>query len=124
MNIDDIVKAHYKSGTYIGKLVEDRGEKYLVQVLAVIKHPLQGDIHNYGQLDGVFFHQRKALSYLEKMNVNKSAVHPYGEEVPDYQTSLRQAVEALKDKLTKKDTEFNQAALENLNQLEMMYFSK
>src|SRR5690625_3858086 len=91
VNIGDMVRAHYNSGTYIGEVKEDRGERYLIEVLAVYKHPMQGDIHNPGQVDGVFFHERKALAHHEKMNVKKPAVHPYDEEIPEYAPSLKQA---------------------------------
>src|SRR5699024_630547 len=87
--LGDMVKAHYKSGTYVGEVMEDRNDRYLIKVLAVKKHPLQGDIHNYGETEGVFFHERKALAYTEKMNVKKSAIHPYTETVPDYGDSLK-----------------------------------
>ncbi|MDY0393159.1 sporulation phosphorelay system protein KapB [Virgibacillus halophilus] len=74
-DIGETVRAHYNSGTYIGKIKEDRGERMLVEVLAVDKHPLQGDIHNYNQIEGVFFHERKALALHEKANIKKGS-HP------------------------------------------------
>ncbi|WP_181349518.1 kinase-associated lipoprotein B [Thalassobacillus sp. CUG 92003] len=119
----DIVKAHYKSGEYIGELIKDKGNMYLVQVQAVAKHPMQGDLHNPGETDNVFFHQRKALSYQEKMNVDKQAVHAYEEPVPEYETSLKEAVDKLKQKLNRRDTDFNRHALSQLESLETQYFS-
>ncbi|MBN8235528.1 kinase-associated lipoprotein B [Halobacillus kuroshimensis] len=117
------VKAHYKTGIYMGEVKEDRGKFYLVQVLAVDKHPMQGDLHNPGKTENVFFHQRKALSYLEKANVQKEAVHPYeGTEIPEYQESLKLSVEKLKEKLNRRDTDFNSHAAEQLNDLEKQYF--
>lgn len=116
--VGSIVLAHYNSGSYIGEVVEDRGERSLIKVLAVKKHPLQGDIHNYGQVDGVFFHERKALAYHEKMNVKKPAIHAFTEEIPDYVESLKKAVGEAKEKLQKKDTPFNQLALKTLKRLE------
>ncbi|WP_186576421.1 kinase-associated lipoprotein B [Aquibacillus kalidii] len=118
----DIVRAHYRSGSYIGEVMEDRGEKYLIKVLAVVKHPLQGDLHNFGETEGVFFHQRKALSYQEKMNVSKSAVHPYSDTVPSFNESLKDAIHKLRSKLQEKDSEFNQKALASIDQLENEYF--
>ncbi|UFT98204.1 kinase-associated lipoprotein B [Radiobacillus kanasensis] len=121
--VGDTVKAHYKSGTYVGEIVEDRGQNYLIKVLAVLKHPLQGDIHNYGKTEDVFFHQRKALSFEEKMNVSKSATHPYEEEVPDYKESLKAALNTQKKKFEQEEkTAFQQKALEELNDLEKRYF--
>jgi len=121
--IGDIVLAHYNSGSYIGEVIEDRGERDLIKVLAVKKHPLQGDIHNYGKIDGVFFHERKALAFHEKMNVKKPAVHAYTEEIPEYATSLKKAVEDAKEKLKKKDTAFNQLSLKTLERLEKETYS-
>lgn len=124
VNIGDTVRAHYNSGTYIGKVKEDRGERYLIEVLAVYKHPMQGDIHNPGKVEGVFFHERKALAHHEKMNVKKPAVHPYDEEIPEYGPSLKQAVETYREKLKAEDSEFNQAALRKLEGLEENIYKK
>ncbi|RDY71882.1 MULTISPECIES: kinase-associated lipoprotein B [Halobacillus] len=117
-----IVKAHYKTGIYIGEVVEDRNRFYLVKVLAVDKHPMQGDLHNPGKTEEVFFHQRKALSYNEKANVQKEAVKPFEGEVPSYEESLKEAVDALKAKLERRETEFNQSAKKQLDDLEKQYF--
>ena len=118
VTIGEIVRAHYNSGTYIGEVKEDRGDRYLVEVLAVQKHPLQGDIHNYGAVEDVFFHARKALANHEKMNVKKAAVHPFDGQVPDYAQSLQQAIALYKDKLSAEDTAYNHAALQKLTELE------
>ncbi|KGP72061.1 kinase-associated lipoprotein B [Pontibacillus yanchengensis] len=117
----DLVTAHYKTGKYIGEIVEDRGQAFLVKILAVAKHPQQGDLHNPGQTENVFFHQRKALSYNEKANVSKSAIKAFEGEVPSYNESLKQSVEKLKEKL-KEDNTFNQQAKEQLEDLEKQYF--
>ncbi|CDQ39223.1 MULTISPECIES: sporulation phosphorelay system protein KapB [Virgibacillus] len=122
VQLGDTVKAHYKSGTYIGKAIADKGDRYVIEVLAVKKHPMQGDLHNPHQTEGVFFHERKALAYHEKMNVKKPAVHPHSELIPDYKQSLRQAVNDYKEKLTKEETTYNQAAMKCLQQLEQTYF--
>ncbi|WP_087972727.1 sporulation phosphorelay system protein KapB [Oceanobacillus rekensis] len=120
----DIVKAHYNSGTYIGEVKEDRGANYLIEVLAVIKHPLQGDLHNYGKHEDVFFHERKALAFHEKMNVKKAAVHPFEAEIPAYGESLKKAVEDYKEKIALVDSEFNRQSLLKLNGLEENYYHK
>lgn len=122
--IGQIVKAHNKSGTYIGEVLQDRDRKYLVKVLAVVKHPMQGDLHNPGQTENVFFHERKALSYNEKVNVSKSAVHAYDDEIPAYDQSLKKAVNDLKTKLQQEESEFNQQALNTLTNLEGQYFNE
>lgn len=124
VTIGAIVRAHYNSGTYIGEIKEDRGDRYLIEVFAVHKHPLQGDIHNFGEVDGVFFHARKALAQHEKMNVKKAAVHPFDDQVPEYSTSLLQAIEKYKVKLNSEDTAYNKAALLKLSELEKEYNNK
>lgn len=124
ISIGDTVQAKYNSGKYIGEVLEDRGDRFLVKTLAVQKHPKQGDLHNLGKVDGVFFHERKALAHYEKMNVVRSAVRPYEEEVPDYNTSLHDAIEALKQTLSKTDTDYNQMALKTLKSIEENYYTK
>ncbi|MCJ0932738.1 kinase-associated lipoprotein B [Virgibacillus halodenitrificans] len=116
------VKAHYNSGTYIGTVKEDRGNRYLIEVHAVLKHPLQGDIHHPGEVEGVFFHERKALAPHEKMNVKKPAVHPYIDIIPEYNESLRDAVNVYKEKLCSKDNDFNNKAYHTLTELENKYY--
>lgn len=123
ISIGESVKAHYNSGIYVGKVVEDRGDKFLVEVLAVQKHPQQGDLHHPLEAEGVFFHQRRALAYREKMNVPKNVVHPYEEDIPNYQESLRNAVDKLKDKLLKiENADFRELALREMEDLEKSYF--
>lgn len=126
VNIDDTVRAHYNSGVYIGTVKEDRGDRFLVEVLAVLKHPMQGDLHHPGVADGenVFFHSRKALAHHEKMNVTKTVVYPYEEVVPDYHESLKTSLAAMKEKLAEKETEFNRKALKNLTDLENNDYQK
>jgi kinase-associated protein B len=118
VTIGELVRAHYNSGTYIGQVKEDRGDRYLIEVLAVHKHPLQGDIHHYGAVENVFFHARKALAHREKMNVKKAAVHAFDGQVPDYTESLQQAITIYKEKLSAEDTVYNRAALQKLAELE------
>ncbi|MFD1039483.1 kinase-associated lipoprotein B [Virgibacillus byunsanensis] len=124
VNIGETVRAHYNSGTYIGEVIEDRGERLLIKVLAVHKHPIQGDLHNPGEVSGVFFHERKALAQFEKMNVKKPAVHPFDGDIPTYSESLKTAVEKLKEKLMTKESVYNQKALQALNELEEKYYQK
>ncbi|OZU88559.1 kinase [Virgibacillus indicus] len=124
VNIGEIVRAHYNSGTYIGEVKEDRSDRYLIEVLAVHKHPMQGDLHNPGEVEGVFFHERKALAHHEKMNVKKPAVHPFSDEIPAYKESLELAVNKYKDKLQSEDTAYNKQALLKLDGLEKIYAEK
>lgn len=124
INIGDIVKADYNSGLYVGEVMEDRRNLFLIKVLAVIKHPTQGDLHNPGQVDGVAFHERKALADQELTNVSKRKVHPYAGEVPIYSESLKEAVAVLKTELQSKDTQYNKAAMQKLLDLEEYYYKK
>ncbi|MFC7063937.1 sporulation phosphorelay system protein KapB [Halobacillus seohaensis] len=120
---EDLVRAHYKTGIYIGEFIEERRNALLIKVLAVEKHPMQGDLHNPGKTDDVFFHQRKALSYQEKANIHTQAVEPYEETVvPNYIESLKQSVHQLKEKLNRRETDFNEYALRQLENLEEQYF--
>lgn len=122
--IGDYVRAHYNSGTYIGEILEDRGNRYLVEVLAVDKHPIQGDLHNPKQVEGVAFHERKALSYKEKMNAKKPATFKFDDELPDYTESLKAAVNKIREELKKEKTDYNQKALEKIDDLEKHYYNK
>ncbi|WP_010532295.1 kinase-associated lipoprotein B [Lentibacillus jeotgali] len=124
VSVGDIVEVKYNSGKYIGEVLEDRGERYLVKVHAVLKHPTQGDLHNPGETEGVFFQERKALAHYEKMNVVKSAVKSYDGEPPDYHTSLQEAVTKIKEKLSQKDTAFNRQSLKQIEDLEQNTYTK
>lgn len=122
--IGEQVRAHYNSGVYIGKLIEDRGSRYLVEVHAVEKHPRQGDLHHPGKAEGegVLFHERKALAFREKMNAAKSAVFPFDGEKPNYNESLKKSVDEAKEKLIKKDTAVNKKAMDRLEGLEKHFY--
>ncbi|MGM8211955.1 sporulation phosphorelay system protein KapB [Virgibacillus sp. W0430] len=124
INIGDVVEASYNSGSYIGKVLEDRRNFYLVKVLAVVKHPQQGDLHNPGKVDGVAFHERKALAFTEKMNVAKRKVVPYVGEIPDYKQSLKEAIADIKQELHHSNTDYSKAALQKLSDLEMHFYNK
>ncbi|TQS75973.1 kinase [Ornithinibacillus gellani] len=121
-NNGDWVRAHYNSGTYIGKVLEDRGDRFLIEVHAVHKHPLQGDLHQLNRVEDVYFHERKALAYLEKMNVKKAAVHPFDGELPAYAASLKAAVDEARKKLEAKESLYNTKALQAINMLEKTYY--
>ena len=82
LQIGNKVTAHYKTGKYIGEITDIRPEHILVKVLAVAKHPMQGDLHHPKDADVPFFHERKALSYREQANIPKKMVKPFEEEVP------------------------------------------
>lgn len=90
--IGDIVRAEVRSGHYVGELLELNGPRGLVKVLAVLKHPEQGDLHNPNNPDVPMFHERRALSFTEKTNVLLRDMKPYSGHVPEYNDSLKAAV--------------------------------
>src|SRR5690554_8218097 len=93
--VGQIVTGIYNTGKYVGEVVEDRNERYLIQVLAVLKHPKQGDLHHPNSVDVPLFHERRALAYKEKANIPKVYVKEYIGEIPDYKESLLEALNEL-----------------------------
>lgn len=94
LTIGELVIASYKTGTYIGRLCELRSPKAVVEVLAVVQHPEQGNLHHPHQTEGIFFHQRRALAFQEKALMMIDFLVPYADgEVPDYRKSLEKALE-------------------------------
>src|SRR5690349_17211593 len=92
IKIGDIVQAEVRSGKYIGELIEINRPRALVKVLAVLKHPEQGDLHNPYDPDVPMFHERRALSYTEKTTVLLRDIKAYAGNIPDYSESLKLAV--------------------------------
>lgn len=109
----------FKTGKYIVERLDDN-ENTLIQVLAVIFHPKQGDLHHPKEVD-VFFHERKALAFKEKRYVSVNLLKPYKEQLPDYATSLKEAVIRLEEKLHEVNTPFNEMSLKNLSLLKEEY---
>lgn len=124
LQVGDIIQTTYNSGTYVVKIIQDKGNYILVETLGVLKHPQQGDLHNPGQAEGVAFHERKALAHHEKFNARKRHAKAFDGEVPAYAASLQQAVESYKQELQQVDTLFNQKALERIADLEEHYYHK
>ncbi|WP_461611780.1 kinase-associated lipoprotein KapB [Cytobacillus kochii] len=122
LKIGDKVTGIYKTGKYIGEITDIRPQSYLVRVLAVLKHPTQGDLHHPKEVDGVFFQERRALAYREQTNVPLKMVKPFTEEIPDYQVSLQDAIEKMRTELLSKSTEWAEKSLVNLKSLEKDYF--
>ncbi|MFC5701737.1 sporulation phosphorelay system protein KapB [Cohnella faecalis] len=106
----------HKTGRYIGEPLENDGRRVLVKILAVVGHPEQGDLHNPGDPDAPMFHERRALSYTEKVWIPAQAARPYAGTVPDYRQSLKAALEAEVEKLerSKRWTERSLTLLETL----------
>lgn len=124
INVGDMVKTSYNSGIYIGEVLEDKRNFLLVKVLAVVVHPTQGDLHSRGQVEGVAFHERKALAFEEKMNARKRDTQIYDGDIPPYKDSLRKAVETIKVQLQQEDTAFNALSLSRIADLEKHYYHK
>ncbi len=82
----------HKTGTYGVSIVEQHGDEVLVQIEQVIKHPKQGDLHHPKATEGVFFHERKALSHFEKRYAKQSQLREFNVERMSYKTSLQQAL--------------------------------
>jgi kinase-associated protein B len=120
--IGDKVTAIYKTGKYIGEITEERTQHYLVRVLAVINHPMQGDLHHPRNAAVDLFHERRALAYREQTNVPKQMVKQFTDEIPDYQESLREAVDKMKKELTEAASVWGDKSLEIIESLEKSYF--
>jgi len=118
-----IVQFTYKSGDYIGCVHEWRTGKAVIEVMAVLKHPMQGDLHHHRRAgEPVMFHQRKALAEREKALVPLPFIKPYEGEVPEYRESLRAALAAEIAYLRGLgDDAYAQQALAHLTELEREY---
>ncbi|UXR52028.1 kinase-associated lipoprotein B [Staphylococcus simulans] len=112
----------HKTGSYGVSIVEekDNGE-VLVQVEQVIKHPKQGDLHDPTATEGVFFHERRALSHYEKRFAPKSKLREFNVEPLDYVDSLQQAITNYEEQLKQENTEHAKMSLHNLNTLKNDY---
>ncbi|MCI3922402.1 kinase-associated lipoprotein B [Paenibacillus sp. TRM 82003] len=122
MKEGDLVVAAHKGGAYVGELLLLDAPKAKVRMLAVLKHPTQGDLHHPNRTDVAMFHERRALAYREVANVFARDVSPYDEpEAPDYRTSLLTAVEAEMDDMRRLGNEFGRRALQELERLAAEY---
>ena len=109
----------HKTGAYGVTIKEENDDQVLVQVEQVIKHPKQGDLHNPGQTEGVFFHERRALSHYEKRYATRSQLREFNVEEMTYEASLQQAITKMENDLKQQNTEFAKLALNNLENLKM-----
>lgn len=121
LQIGEVVTAIYKTGKYIGEITEVRPQHYLVRILAVLKHPMQGDLHNPKEADVLIFHERKALSFREQANIPYKMVKPFENEVPDYLESLKVAVSQMKKELAETPSKWAEMSLKALESLEKDY---
>ncbi|WML47095.1 kinase-associated lipoprotein B [Neobacillus sp. PS3-34] len=122
LKIGDSVTAIYKTGKYIGEITDIRPQHFLVRVLGVVKHPMQGDLHHPKDVEVGIFHERRALAFREQTNVPKNMVKPFADEVPDYMESLKTAVNKLKSELSDDSSPWSVQCLKNIEELEKDYF--
>lgn len=120
VTIGDIVTAEVRTGKYVGEVVEINGSRALFKVLAVLKHPEQGDLHNPYNPDVQMFHERRALSYTEKTNVPVRALTTYIGSIPTYKDSLMAAALAEIESLDRLKR-WAELGLQQLRQLEKEY---
>ncbi|TYR73833.1 kinase [Rossellomorea vietnamensis] len=124
----DIVTALYKTGKYIGEVTDSRPGVYVVKVLAVLKHPRQGDLHNPKEVDVPLFHERKALAFRERANIPEKMVKPFEGDIPEYNESLSSTFNELKKQLASEESAFAAKSLETLESIrreyELMYSIK
>ncbi|MGO4886742.1 kinase-associated lipoprotein B [Anaerobacillus sp. MEB173] len=124
LEIGQVVTGVYKTGKYIGEITLIRPAHYVIRVMAVLKHPQQGDLHNPKQADVPFFHERRALAYREQVNIPKTHIRVFNDPVPDYKESLKIALKNEYTLLEKDESSWAQKSLEMLKALEADYFKK
>ncbi|MFS0780354.1 kinase-associated lipoprotein B [Bacillus sp. 1P06AnD] len=117
-----IVTVLNKTGKYIGEITAVNDQSYLVRIAAVLKHPMQGDLHHPKQVDVAMFHIRKALAYREQVNAPKNLVKPFDGPIPEYKESLKKAFTDLKDSLGNNSDEWSEYSKAAINELEKDYF--
>src|SRR5699024_3974084 len=126
IQVGSIVETDSKSGTYIGKFIEDRGNYWLIEVNAILKHPTQGDLHNPKQAEGeaVVFHERKAPAYREHLNARKRKSKVYSGKVRSYVESLKKSFNQLKKELEARNDAYGNLALEKIADLDQSFYQK
>ncbi|WP_239748087.1 MULTISPECIES: kinase-associated lipoprotein B [unclassified Mammaliicoccus] len=111
----------HKTGQYVVEVVEEKGDQFLVKVLAVLKHPRQGDLHSPNEVENVFFHERKALSQFEKRYTTAQFLKEYPYDVSNYIDSLKTSLAELEEKMIKRNNAYSEQALKCIEQLKIDY---
>ncbi|MGP4079626.1 sporulation phosphorelay system protein KapB [Pseudalkalibacillus sp. R45] len=126
IEIGDKVTASYKTGRYVGEVIDlkPKLDKAVVKILAVLAHPRQGDLHAPNQVDVQFFHERKALAYTEKALVPLSSIKPFEDEVPEYHFSLIKSIKDQMAKLVNDDSDYAKLSYQTLENLLKEYEKK
>lgn len=122
LEVGQLVTGIAKTGKYIGELTAVNETNSVLRVLAVLKHPQQGDLHNPKSVDVGFFHERRALSYREQVNIPNVYIKPYEGELPTYEDSLKKALTEQYEALKQENSPFAQKSLEMLDALKADYF--
>ncbi len=117
------VRAVCKTGVYIAELldIQEEQNRALVKIVAVLKHPTQGDLHNPRNADVPYFHQRKALSEFEKAWAPLSSIKKYEGDIPPYKESLRIALQKEIEKMEEDQSEWATACLVKLRDCQNEY---
>lgn len=102
-------------------MTDERPGAYVVRILAVLKHPRQGDLHNPNEVDVPLFHERKALAHMERANMPEKMVKPYEGEIPDYNESLIESFHTLKQELEADRSPHALKSLETLQSVQREY---
>ncbi|MCR8641351.1 kinase-associated lipoprotein B [Paenibacillus sp. N1-5-1-14] len=122
LEVGKFVTATYKTGEYIGEIAEPAGlSKVAVRILAVTKHPEQGNLHQPYNGGAVMFHQRKALAYTEIALIALQVVEPFQGAVPPYKESLRAAFDVMLAELQAMSTQWAERSLGELEDLRKEY---
>ncbi|MGD8189285.1 sporulation phosphorelay system protein KapB [Brevibacillus ginsengisoli] len=124
LQVGDLVLASNKSGVYIAEIIDLLPLKATIQTLAVVKHPLQGDLHHPYEANVSVFHQRRALSYRERFMTLLSQLEPYEGEVPEYQESLRDALDREITELGQQDGKWAELSLQQYKLLKQEYVNR
>ncbi|EKN63181.1 kinase-associated lipoprotein B [Schinkia azotoformans] len=120
--IGQIVTGIYKTGKYIGEVTAIKPQHITIRVKAVLKHPLQGDLHAPRQSDVLFFHERRALALNEQTNIPKTQVKLYEDEMPEYYESLKKVVDDQITELKNTDSDWAKQSLKIFESLKKEYF--
>ncbi|WP_100407280.1 sporulation phosphorelay system protein KapB [Bacillus solitudinis] len=118
-----LVRAMYKTGVYLAELIESQEDQQraLVKIVAVLKHPTQGDLHQPKMTDVPLFHERKALAQFEKAWVPLSSMKGYEGEVVDYKLSLEQAWMKQYNDLAKENSAWAKLSMKKLEEVRKEY---
>ena len=119
----DYCRVDYKSGTYVARFVEKAANspRAVVQIVAVLEHPYQGDLHNPYETNVPLFHERKAAAFGEQVLIPLGLLERYDGAIPDYHDSLQQAYKQLYAMMQARGDDYGARSLERLDELASTY---